>query len=86
MLNPVIENMASDMEDAKPTEFGSAFPLTTIDGYVSVGMALRDYFAAHTLPALLADHTLKLDLKFINKFTEAAYAYADAMLLARGNK
>jgi hypothetical protein len=82
----MIESMTGDMEDAKPIEFGSVFPLTTSDDYMSVGMTLRDYFAAKALQGILVSHILKLDAPSISNFAKTSYTYADAMLLARGNK
>jgi hypothetical protein len=51
--------------------------------YGHLGMTLRDYFAAAALQGLLSDsNTGGSD----SQFAESAYAYADAMLKARGGK
>jgi len=51
--------------------------------YGHLGMTLRDYFAAAALQGLLSDsNTGGSD----SQFAESAYAYADAMLKARGDK
>ena len=64
---------------------GSAFPshfkrLGDID-FISPGMALRDYFAAKAMAAII-----HLDVKgslSINDVAKCSYAQADAMLAAR---
>ena len=64
---------------------GPAFPvneLHTQTGDVydqNFGMTLRDYFAARAFPAVIATcHNIAID-----DYTDAAYAYADAMLISR---
>ena len=44
-----------------------------------LGMTLRDYFAAKAMQTLL------IDSRSIIGIPEASYAFADAMLAARGN-
>ena len=68
---------------------GPAFPMPDshhANGQVQyghLGMTLRDYFAAAALQGLLSDsNTGGSD----SQFAESAYAYADAMLKARGDK
>jgi hypothetical protein len=60
-----------------------AFPVTS-DNYAnleSVGMTLRDYFAAKALQGLImADSS---DYSDRNRIAEKAYDFADAMLVAR---
>ena len=61
---------------------GSAFPLKgpllTSD---SLGMSLRDYFAAKAMQSLVA-----LNRTAVTRTAEDAYAIADAMLAARERK
>lgn len=62
-----------------------AFPLFGIDGPVSHGMWLRDYFAARALPFCCMQHcgvTLSLEDQ-ARLSAEHAYAIAAAMLIAR---
>ena len=69
---------------------GSAFPFgqvseitgQPINGYFAPGMTLRDYFAAKAMQGLLASG-VEASMK---ELAEKAYAMADAMLKARGNK
>lgn len=63
-------------------------------GYYAEGMLLRDYFAAHMLPALMSEHALEAIRAVVqegegNAYTcaaKVAYAYADAMLKVREEK
>jgi hypothetical protein len=48
--------------------------------YSATGMTLRDYFAGQALAGRLADGTDRLR----QSVAEEAYAYADAMIEARG--
>jgi hypothetical protein len=64
-------------------DFGLAFPsgdFTNMEP--SVGMTIRDYFAAKALAALLSKEGSTADLCF-QAFAECAYQYADAMLKVR---
>ena len=71
-----------------------AFPTITIDEYgdghtvrrYHGGMTLRDFFAAKALPVMVSNEeseraALPVDY---NEAADRAYAYADAMLRARG--
>ena len=63
---------------------GPAFPFNRIESECYSGMSLRDYFAAATLQAILANsnnHYQNFDGP--EKFTIAAFEYADAMLAQR---
>ena len=59
-----------------------AFPSTLENGYVHVGMTLRDYFAAAAMEAMLNDRETLIDMPMdtVSKF---AYRQADAMLKER---
>lgn len=58
---------------------GAAFPrVGTV--HTEFGMSLRDYFAAKAMQALLSAEPKTLD---IGGLADAAYACADAMILAR---
>lgn len=85
--------MSTPIEDGGP-----AFPIHSSDMFggpitLKDGMSLRDWFAGQALPAVVAD-SLAFNLRMIesgkepvlNEFDVAkqAYAYADAMLKARG--
>lgn len=53
------------------------------------GMSLRDYFAAHALAGILADHEVEAGPHesvqgFRASIARVAYAFADAMIVARG--
>lgn len=68
---------------------GQAFPFATMDSRASVGMSLRDYFAAKALPEAI-DHERDLRASMIqpeafryDRVAEAAYVMADAMLRER---
>jgi hypothetical protein len=71
---------------------GPAFPRTGADGHTSPqsGMSIRDYFAAAALQGNLAGQSI--DVGYYegkdawNKAANDAYAVADAMLKARGDK
>jgi len=61
---------------------GPAFPTPRYErgDMYSLGMTLRDYFAAKALQGLLADSDLKATPK---EFAQLAYAMANAMLESR---
>ena len=69
---------------------GPAFPVTS-DNYAnseSVGMTLRDYFAAKALQGLLANPKLQPEIlkhggAFGGWIEHSSYGWADAMLEAR---
>jgi hypothetical protein len=50
-----------------------------------VGLALRDYFAAAALNALLSKPRTETTDEGPARYAEIAYAYADAMLVARNS-
>ena len=58
---------------------GAAFPLKEPLTSDSLGMSLRDYFAAKAMQSLVA-----LNRTAVTRTAEDAYAIADAMLAARG--
>ena len=63
---------------------GPAFPILipeNVDGFVSLGMLLRDAFALATLPAIADDFQSKP-----SHIANRAYLIADAMLDAREGK
>ena len=70
--------MAEKMDDGGP-----AFPLveTSSSGSTSVGMSLRDYFAAAAMQGLLANASEVND-----ELAAEAFTAADAMLAARERK
>jgi hypothetical protein len=51
--------------------------------YDTPGMSLRDYFAAHALPALIEQNGHISRVIVFDVSAKEAYAYADAMLQAR---
>ena len=61
---------------------GPAFPLETSTAFQNPGMALRDYFAAKAMEAIIgrADNRFTTTLEFVGG---KAYQYADAMMKAR---
>jgi hypothetical protein len=61
---------------------GPAFPATNHHGHKLEGMTLRDYFAAKAMQTLLLDDSY--DFRDRNLIAQKAYAFADAMLEARG--
>jgi len=63
---------------------GPAFPSPRWEGWGSPqeGMTLRDYFAAEAMQSLLLDGNY--DFSDRNLIAQKAYAFADAMLEARG--
>jgi hypothetical protein len=61
---------------------GPAFPATNHHGHKLEGMSLRDYFAAKAMQTLLLDDSY--DFSDRNLIAQKAYAFADAMLEARG--
>ena len=69
--------MSENINDGGPA-FPLSGPLTTSD---SLGMTLRDYFAAKAMQSLVA-----LDRTAATMTAEYAYAMADAMLAARDKK
>jgi len=74
-----------------PDNYIAAFPWSHDDGEATrthIGMSLRDYFAAKAMQALIAKYDRiefyeKLPAYAVANVT-GAYAYADAMLAARG--
>lgn len=68
---------------------GPAFPLAfeddiqTKETFVQYGMALRDYFAAKVMAAMLSSGRVNLDRVRKPEIASEAYKYADAMLEAR---
>ena len=69
--------MSENINDGGPA-FPLSGPLTTSD---SLGMTLRDYFAAHAMTAIVS-----LDRTYKAETAEIAYGIADAMLAARDKK
>lgn len=69
-----------------PQDGGPAFPHVLYQG--GEGMKLRDWFAGHALSGLLAaDPEVRGDdHAFLKAVAVGAYAYADAMIAARGQK
>lgn len=74
----------------KPSRNAPAFPVP-VEGLDEKwrGMSLRDYFAANSLPALIADYcasarTVGFDEDWHVGMAMDAYRMADAMLKARG--
>ena len=65
---------------------GPAFPVSS-DNYASpdsIGMTLRDYFAAKAMQGILAgEHPISRDNDPLPIVAQVAYAQADAMLKAR---
>ena len=61
---------------------GPAFPSTSNGMLLSIGMTLRDYFAAKAMQAMLA-HPNSSDTAGPESYAAAAYKMADAMLKAR---
>jgi len=61
---------------------GPAFPATNHHGHKLEGMTMRDYFAAKAMQTLLLDDSY--DFSDRNLIAQKAYAFADAMLEARG--
>lgn len=57
----------------------AAVPVRVLDG----GMTLRDYFAAQSLPSVIAGHKAVDDIIVPGVIASVAYAIADAMLKAR---
>jgi len=49
------------------------------------GLTMRDYFAAAALNALLSQPRTKTKDELPARYAEIAYAYADAMLVARSS-
>lgn len=72
-----------------PTDDGGpAFPFATVDGYLCLGMTLRDYFAAKAIPVATKweEDSPTYDNGQNPTFqgvAERAYLLADAMLKAR---
>lgn len=78
-----------DGRGPKPTG-GSAFPVTSIDGFADYGMTLRDWFAGQALAAIIAVTSAgqhqpekKHGKGVVDSMALEAYAMADAMLAAR---
>jgi len=70
---------------SKPNDGGPAFPVAFStagwhSGNVNVGMTLRDWFAGQALNGMLADDCTACTWA---KFSERAYACADAMIAER---
>ena len=75
---------------------GPAFPVSEVDGdgnhyHTSMGMSLRDYFAAIALPAACEEYcrfarASGFDERWRDGVAQDAYAMADAMLAAREAK
>ena len=68
---------------SKRDDLEQAFPATDAAGYISRGMSLRDYFAAHVL--MVGGEAM---YRVVGELTpaglaQAAYQIADAMLLER---
>ena len=62
---------------------GPAFPAeATNTTFASLGMTLRDYFAAKAMQAMLSDPDWRQDMDFVDT-AAAAYKQSDAMLKAR---
>jgi hypothetical protein len=67
---------------------GPAFPVTFphAPADVTIGMWLRDYFAAAALTGLLAEHAHKQSAGswgHVDEVTQKAYEFADSMLRKR---
>ena len=63
----------------------SAFPWTVDDGQKIVGnkgMALRDYFAAKAMQAIVSKEVSHVS--WVDEYAKNAYKMADAMMKARG--
>jgi len=72
------------MSEQPINDGGPAFPtMDPNEHYRLMGMTLRDYFAAAALQGMLSDSNIGGS---DSQFAESAYAYADAMLKARGDK
>jgi hypothetical protein len=68
---------------------GSAFPFSSIDGWSSDGMTLRDYFAAQAMTGMVmayavTGHKPSDDQLNVPEMAERCYELADAMLEERG--
>lgn len=89
-------NENTEMSDTPINNGGPAFPTPDVyppNGQIqfgSFGMSLRDYFAAAALQGNLAGQSIDVGYyegkDAYNKAAEDAYAVADAMLKARGDK
>lgn len=88
-------------ETTKVDDGGPAFPQpetkngnTVADEHGQGGMTLRDYFAGQALAGLLSDPNVaqgsenwaRSPGKFAMEVAESAYAFADAMLAAKGGR
>jgi hypothetical protein len=64
---------------------GPAFPCVDAKGFVSQGMSLRDYFAAHASDEDIEQHHRIIMQRTACRPTteQCKYAYADAMIQAR---
>ncbi len=60
-------------------------PESALPDKSDAGLALRDYFAAAALNALLSAPRSETNDGPPARYAEIAYAYADAMLVARGS-
>lgn len=63
---------------------GYAFPLHGVDGPISEGMTLRDYFAAQVIVGFLPG--AKVEDNYVKHFAKRAYQIADAMIEARASQ
>lgn len=76
--------MLSEIEDGGP-----AYPSTDANGFMGVGVSVRDYFAAHALGGLcslgknLEDDSAPDDWTQADVVASTAYHIADAMLKHR---
>ena len=60
-----------------------AFPISGSQYQHTVGMTLRDYFAAKALQPLIQIYEPDSEDGFLDLCADSAYAFADAMLKAR---
>ena len=60
-----------------------SLPEPTLPGENELGLTMRDYFASAALNALLSKPRTETHDERPARYAEIAYAYADAMLVAR---
>lgn len=70
-----------------PNDGGPAFPRSSwspqADFDMTMGMTLRDYFAAKAMQMIVINDTSQRPENFREHYSEGAYQWADAMLRAR---
>jgi hypothetical protein len=62
-----------------------SLPEPALPGENESGLTMRDYFAAAALNALLSTPRAETKDELPARYAEIAYAYADAMLVARSS-